>query len=298
MASAFPSAINVTPIVGSFQPTPVPPADLVVLFATPINSNTFRVYFESEPKNDSPLSAVDALLRDNWVLQLVSSPTSALIAEPEIERIENGQDASTFLATLGIAAPGGYSLDARTARPLVLGETYRVILSTAIEKADGSGNLLPDPDDRADFPGIAAPPTRRVLAPSQSRQFGLLDYRYDFFEGRYLLDPGTDYDLHGGVEALKKRIVRRLISAPGGFVHLEGYGASLRVKEVLDATELAETRARIRRQVLSEKEVQKVGVEVSFTAGVLFVKIDVRTRTNSFRLDVESEGPGTFSLVE
>lgn len=270
---------------------PVPP--FCVFFATPIESNLVRVFFCEEPRHVSPLGSTDVLLRDNWAIALVDDGGDPLVTEPVIEQIENVQPRPEIVTGL---AELPWSVDIRLDRRIVATATYQLILAPQVENAPGTRTTPAAPDDRVDFPGIIVRRPRRAPRSRQVEE-DRLDYRYDFFQGFYRLDSKSDYDTHSGVVALKKRIIRRIISTPGGFSHLPDYGVGVRVKEPINATKLADLRSKVRRQVLLEEEVERVDVEVTFTGGVLFIKLDVRTQVGAFRLELERPSDGGEFVV-
>jgi hypothetical protein len=121
------------------------------------------------------------------------------------------------------------------------------------------------------------------------------DLRYDTFDGLLVLDSRSDIDVQAGVEALQKRILRRLMSRPGGFFHLPRYGVGLRAKEVRRTTSLMVLRADVEAQVREEDEVEDVSVEVSApTTGVLVVIVRASltwNRTMVLTVSVPDDGP-------
>lgn len=246
---------------------------LDLLIAAPVNSNTIRAFFSQKPKVTGPLGSDDALNRLNWTISLVPTPPPR-VTDPVIEKVENPRAQPTFDAT----EPDAWSVDLRTDRRLIQAATYLLVGSSTITSADGALTLSPDPDDRDTFPGIVVLRPRRQPNPKQvSRR---VDIQYDTFEGVFPLDPKNDLDTHADLVALKKRIIRRLISSPGGFSHLDDYGVGLGNKETFDPTSLAEIRARVTRQLKEEEEVERVAVDTSFSAGVLYVVITARTRND------------------
>lgn len=247
---------------------------LALFFATPLNSNTVRVIFAEEPRHVSQLGATDSLRRDNWTLELVDNGGDLLVVEPSIEVVENALPQPSIVTGLPDLP---WSVDLRTDRRLIEKATYRIIANTDIVSADGSLTVPPDPDDRAEFPGIHVSRDNVRRSPTEVRNAGV-DLRYDFFEGRYLLDPKDDLDVHDGLEFLKKRVIRRLITTPGGFYHLETYGVGLESKQVFSSLSTAELQVKIIQQLKLEEEIVQVAVDVVFEAGILFVGIRARTR--------------------
>lgn len=254
---------------------PLPP--FRVVFVEPLNSNTLRAYVSDEVRHFSPLAVDDALRRTNWSISVVSGPGSA----PVIERVENPQprpDTVGLIDDLGIngAIPLAWSVDLRVDRRLLAPRTtYRTQASSALRTVGGVA-MTGSPYDRDDHPGrIPRQRPAQERPPATARG---VDLRYDMFSGRYVLDSKLDVDSHAGLEALKKRIVRRLITRPGGFFHLPTYGAGLKVKGPMNSQELGRLQRRVRLQVLAEEEVVGADVSVAKIAeGVLLVTIKART---------------------
>ena len=81
-----------------------------------------------------------------------------------------------------------------------------------------------------------------------------------------------------------------MISSPGGFFHLDDYGAGLQTKRLASSTRIADLRARAERQILREEEVAKVSVEASTVGGVVYLRAEILTRTSK-SLEVSFEVP-------
>lgn len=125
---------------------PAPPLPFSVIIATPINSNTIRVFFTEEPRRQSALSVNDALNRLNWEIQAQAGPGTA----PVVTLIENAQPRPNQFP---LTFPDAWSVDVRTDRQIRFGSTYLTIAGSAIVAASDN-TLQPDPDDRGDHPGI------------------------------------------------------------------------------------------------------------------------------------------------
>lgn len=94
-------------------------------------------------------------------------------------------------------------------------------------------------------------------------------------------DLGTDKT---GEAGLRKRIMRRVMSAAGSFFHLVGYGVGIQEKKLITVDFLRRLAARIKAQVLQEPEVQEVQCTVGQTRGardVLTCKISAQTARGS-----------------
>lgn len=104
-------------------------------------------------------------------------------------------------------------------------------------------------------------------------------------------DLGTD---KSGEASLRKRIVRRALSAAGSFFHLQGYGVGIELKRTITADMLRRLSARIRAQVLQEPEVQTVTVflaQVPGASDVVSCRIDAVTSAGRVQAVVPLELP-------
>lgn len=234
---------------------------LDVLAAAPFDAAGIRVWLSREPRLVSPIGgAGDALDCRCWQV----SKTTGAGFSPTVEEVIDGR-ADPDLDAL---YPDAWSVDVRVDRRLVSGSTYLIVASSDLESADGADFVSPAPDDRASLPGMSVARSD-VRAPS-SRQAGV-DLYYD--GTRFRISSSGDLEGHAGASAAKKRIERRLITAPGGFFHLARYGLGFQSKKPHRG--LLEVDAR--RQVLEDSEV--IGAEVSASSlGNGLWKISVRAK--------------------
>jgi len=103
-----------------------------------------------------------------------------------------------------------------------------------------------------------------------------------------------DYETHSGEALLKKLVLRRLMTTPGGFAHLPNYGLGLQVKEPLVLQDLQKLRAEIRRQLSYEPEIATADVQLTFNtaAAVLTVRVQaVLVAAGSAPVDATLEVP-------
>lgn len=264
--------------------------------AFPINSNTIRAVLSKEPRHQSALSSIDALNRLNWHVVVSAGAGS----DPVVERVENALPQPTLFAGF----PDAWSVDLRVDVQLLLATTYetRALPSSSflavagpITSVDGDA-MAADPNDRHEHPGIVVPRPRRP--PRSSRAAVGVDLRYDTFDGIFRLDGKNDIDVHAGPDALRKRIIRRLITARGGFRHLPTYGVGLRVKEINTTTSVAALRSEILRQVRQERDVADVDAVVQSLpgTGAVIIKITVKPAVGT-DFDVTFEVPSTGPIT-
>lgn len=265
---------------GLVEPPPPPGADFELIFATPLNSNTIRAWFTVEPQHRSVIGANDALNRLLWTPSVLIGTAIA----PIVEVIENVHANELPLY------PDAWSVDIRVDRRLDVRSTYRIVVASNIVSA--LGVMLSPGFDRGEFPGIInIEPRIRPVATVVTRG---VDLRYDFFEGRYILDDRRDIDVHGGIVALKKRIIRRLVTAPGEISALPDYGCGLQSKKLINTTNINDVRARIEQQIRKEEEVTGLNLQLSVFAGVLVVALKIRVRSAGvvpLRVEIPEDGP-------
>lgn len=271
-----------------------PPANAVpivfkLIAATVITSNQMRVFFSEEPVHRSVLGANDALNRVNWAISVLSGPATI----PVVEQVENAQAQPNLFTDF----PTAWSVDLRTDRPLIELAEYLVVAAQAIGSLAGPTMAAP-PNDRVDPPGIVLPPSRVPPTPPSSTSG--IDFFYDTFTGVYRLDSKQDIDVHSGDDAVKKRIIRRILSTPGSFFHLPNYGVGLRVKQNFSTTRIALIRGEVERQVRQEEEVQDVSVTVSLLgslANVLLISLIVKTKAQQNPFSLEFQVPSVGAAV-
>jgi hypothetical protein len=99
------------------------------------------------------------------------------------------------------------------------------------------------------------------------------------FGGTLVIDHGGDYAFMSGADLVKKLIHRRLVSRPGDFFHLPGYGIGLREKEPISPGELVRLKRNIETQISKEPEVDQCLATLTLSSdGYLIVQLKVKLR--------------------
>lgn len=132
--------------------------------------------------------------------------------------------------------------------------------------------------------------TPQERATQVDRLFGR-DIWFDVRKGasaNYEVTPAGDWKLVGGKEALRQAIIRRIITDPGEWQALPGYGVGARM--FLKARNTRATRdelsERIRGQLLQDPRIERVDdVIVELTAGKLRIAVVVTPKGRSLRSD-------------
>lgn len=281
---------NVTDVVGNPLGTPnfalfgTGSNAFRVLLAYTLNSNTIRVLLSMEPRRRSPIGDRDALNRLLWTVEVISGSGDV----PVVELVENAIAQPTFVA----GVPTAWSVDVRVNRSLLRALTYRITASVLMQAFDDQ-TMAVSPQNRDDFPGDMLPRSRRP-PPASLMQRGV-DFHYLTFDGRFRVDSRGDVGSHAGIDALKKRIIRRMLSSPGSFYHLPDYGVGFRLKELLRTTDIETVRLRAKREVEREEEVERADVEIiQYAPDTIIVVLTVTTRRQqsfTMRFEVPEQGP-------
>lgn len=96
--------------------------------------------------------------------------------------------------------------------------------------------------------------------------------------GTRIITAAGDFQSSSGNELVKKLVIRRLTTTPGGFFHLPDYGAGLKVKEPVVASQLPALKKRLTAQILLEPDIEACDISVSLDSnGVLTVAGSVTT---------------------
>jgi len=241
-----------------------------ILAAVALSTREVKVTLSGEPKHSSEFVVGDAFNPATWTVQ----------------RIDSG----AFLIVVGVNAysPLQYGL-------VVLEEFGPVTVehrASSNTLLDVSGNLLVAPR-QASFYGLlaaAALPGQKAALRVASVDIAnppLPVTAPDMVGGTLTIDGAGDYDVVSGTALLRKLILRRLITRPGDFFHLPGYGVGLAEKEPLSAGNLARFRTEIERQVRLEPDAEDVRAAVLLeSSGVLTVRVTARQRTTNQAVSV------------
>lgn len=246
--------------------------------ARAVAGQTVRVVYDEEPFHQSPAGYQDALNPSNYAFTVVTGsgdPPQAV-----------GVDLTmTSFPAKAVNNPDERAFDVRVDRPLVVGVTFRVTVSRVISRLGGP---LGAPVS-ADFAGIVRPSEYRQA----TRRTDQLDFRSDPFVGR-LVVQGGDIATHGGLDSLRKRVLRRLITPRGSFVFAPQYGTRLRLKQTITPGELASMKADIATQLREEPDVRRAAVDMRLLSatGILQVQVDVQSALGNFQqgLSVAPDG--------
>jgi hypothetical protein len=241
---------------------------LTVTDAEAVAENAVRVTFNVPVLLDNIGAFDDGRVAENYVVApLTFGARSVAVAAIELD----GAELDSVILRLDrnmSGAPAVY--DARVAR----------VRGAAGEVLDPGAAFAP-------FLGLARfrPPVQPDTSATRYRDFAnpqsLRDYPgvTDDRLGQYQVDGTGDIVLDSGVTNIRKRVLRRLLTSPGGFYHLPDYGVGLpgRVKRLMTDVELAALQRDAQRQIAGEPGVEAAEVRVARSGAILRVGVRVKT---------------------
>ena len=242
----------------------VPTTTLQVLRAAALDDRTMRVWLSTEPRHVSGHAPDDALNRFNWSIGVQAGGVTAPVVEAPLQVIP---------APLTGAA-GAWAVDLAVDRALMAHATYRVTAGARITSADSSTLMALSPANRFDAFGLAP---RRASRPSRILVREQLDLAPSG-GGAWVATETGGLALHGGDEACRKRVIRRVTTPKGAFYHLPKYGSGVRIKATMRVGDLAVLQHDILRGVREEPDIEAASVVVSkLTTGAFQFAIRGRT---------------------
>lgn len=162
---------------------------------------------------------------------------------------------------------------------LEAGVDYSVVISSQIS---GAGDEM--------FAGIAtwefrAPKFSGAVTPIAQREETYRDIAYSIDVDEkftFVHDANGDLAIHGGLDSLKKRIIRRVTTSKGAFAFLPNYGLAPRLKVLMRPGLLQEYASEVANQVREEPDVLDAATSVKLVdgrPGMVDVKIRARRRS-------------------
>lgn len=271
---------------------------LALRSALAVRENVVRLEFASGVYLSRLLDPYDASLPSHYVF----APDASTVGyDGQPPRPVMAVSADFALDADGVVVGSGTLVDVVLDRPMtpyparytalvsgLLSDDFTLGLTSATAPYDAVFRTLTVPTLE-----IAAP--TRDLANPQNRA-ALLDPVPDpnnpLNLGTFVVDDTGDYAFDEGLTSLKKRILRRLVTSPGRFAHLPGYGVGIpdHGKRLAQAAVIAQLTTSAEAQIALEPEVAKVRVRAVLDAqhpGLVRFQVLVRTRAGGAqRFDV------------
>lgn len=231
--------------------------------AVAVAAQVVRAVFNKAPKTKSAAANNDGLNGANYDVAITvgtgSKPlcvsTAAVIQYP----------------AFGLLNAGEVGIDVQTDRPLVVGLSYSLTVTTRMIAFD---------DDPIGFPYVqpfvgAARPVR--LRQNRSKQ-GIIDFASG---DNGLTVVNGDIDTVTGIPSAKLRCLRRTLTRKNAFAHLPGYGSAFEPKAPMSPNRIGALQTDLRQQLRQEPDVQDASVRVTLDArGLAVIDEKVRTKRN------------------
>lgn len=198
-------------------------------------------------------------------------------------------DTNTIVPLASVAVVGPTQVSLRTVSPLPPQLVQLEVVTSNL--LDATGALISSPRT-ALFQGVteaAIATPELVAAASTSGARDLLNRQVPTADGSLtatLVVAGGDYVNETGKSLLRKLIIRRLLAAVGDFYHLPGYGCGLRVKEPLPVGDIVKLQARIKQQIMQERDVASVSVTITQSTNSMNVGVVAFMKSTGQRLDI------------
>lgn len=219
-------------------------ADSGIVAAAQSNVAAVDVTFASAPKAVSEILLDDALRPKSW--RLLSADPNAVI--PTVVQVE-ALDSLTFRLSLSkaLSYPATYLVEAA---PTIETEANEVpIICRCVFFDTTFAYVAPRDAVQGQSGDLANPQTSR-------------DGGFGVGLGTYQINDRGDLALEGRVAGVRKRILRRAMTALGGFYHLPNYGFGQGIKEPLRPSALRSIAIEAKRQVELEPEVRRASVSM------------------------------------
>lgn len=233
--------------------------------ALAIRENVIRVEFSSEVYFSGLLDAGDASIVSKWDVAVVDG-TSGLTGDDTrpvrvvavtVSQVEDGVDAGAVGRFLNL------TLDRpMTSWPAQYSVSWTSIFSSDLSLMSESALSCAAVYRKVDPPTIAAGRPSLDFANPQTASAALTATGKALAIGTFGIADDGDYATDDGIVNLKKRVIRRLVTAPNAFVHLPGYGVGIpqHAKLLAQPTVVSRLRTEAEAQIAREPDVARVRV--------------------------------------
>ena len=238
-----------------------------VVRAISVGGQVVRVVFSAIPKAKSSGAPDDSF---NPALYQVAVVTG----QGQIPQSVGTLLTVTLYPGYGLFNAGEAAVDLQVDRPLIVGMSYSVTVSSAMVAADGSP--LGSPYTWT-FAGMARP----IVTMQQRGKMGLVDLSSDPIMGGINVDRSGDWAPDdGGLTGTRKRCLRRVVTLKNSFAHLQGYGVDFDIKQPATTNKLATLRTDVQGQEAQEPDIAAVQTQIGMDArGFLSIGLKCQTKT-------------------
>ena len=268
-----------------------------------IGSNELIAFFTSVPKFRDPLGYQDARNVQLWGIEPVDPITIGLGGEVFVEPGKRRpSEPYPWIAEAFVDRVDPTQIRLRTVGQLEPGVEYDVSVLGAIRGKDceNFGGLATYRVQARDRP---APARSRFAAQDTYRDLANPYFTTDPQTGKPIVAPGFwtidetgEYVLDDAGASLKKRVLRRIQTETGGFIHLRNYGVRAMKGDLARGPEVQAFAIRLQEQLLTEPDVSAASVTGTIAvaqagSGIVTFTIVVQPKSSgevSFRVQVSA----------
>jgi hypothetical protein len=267
--------------------------------AIPIRENLVRLTFSDVVYLSNLLDPPDASLPEHYQFTPDLSTIGAAGEPPR--NISAVRAFYSLDEVTGLPIGGGQWIDVVLDRPMtpfpaqylvtvvnIFNASGMAVIASASATFDALFKQLQEPTLQASTPSrdMANPQTRDAMLDP------LPDPNDPLNLGTFVTDDSGDYAFDEGLTSLKKRILRRLVTTPGAFLHLPGYGVGIpdHGKKLAQSAILSRLASDAEKQIAVEPDVIRVRVRPLLdenNPGIVRFQVLVKTKGGqSQRFDV------------
>lgn len=241
------------------------PGAIAIIGVATIGTHEILVDFDRTPETFDPAGQRSATNVDNWVLSPID-PRIASTADPTVLYNPDRLPVPTREPILievdwDRKAPTQVVLAVDSA--LERGVEYDLEIQPLVE-GSACESLVGVTTWRFGAVGQGPPRRARIIQLDRYR-----DWATEYFptaenqpESTWTITSSRDIALHDGVDSLRKRIFRRILTSLSGFSHLVGYGTDLRIKSLLRGNDVQRLANAIPEQIRQEPDVRTCSCSV------------------------------------
>jgi hypothetical protein len=257
--------------------------DFHVVRALAVGGQLLRVVFSAEPMRASTAGLNDSRNASNYEVQITSGTGHALqsiAVKPDM-----------IVAPAFGVDTGEYACDLQLDRPMVVGMSYSVTVSTSVSSKDG--HFLGWPY-AATCVGAARPKRTRQIR----RKIGLVDLASDPFTGGIMVDSSGDWASHEGLPGTRKRVWRCVLTGKAKFSWLQNLGLKYDIKLPGTISVLGNLRTDIRQQLAQQPDIKASQSGASMDSqGFLSISVKAQTASGEVFGDTVRFGPEGMMLT-
>lgn len=233
--------------------------------ALAVGGQVVRVVLNKAPKTKSSLAINDGLNSSNYGLTIATGTGTTPLSVGVLQVVQ--------FPAFGLLTAGEVGVDVQVDRPLVVGLSYLVTVSTGLVASDGDSMGSPY---GATFVGAARPTFTRRNNRSKNE---IIDWDSG---DNGLTVSGGDIGTVTGLPSTKLRCMRRTLTAKNSFAHLPGYGIGFAPKTPLSTARTGALKADLAQQLRQEPDVDSATTNVrQDVRGFVTVTENIKTKTKA-----------------